>query len=272
MTIKSKALEVNIADYHVDVTIDPKYGALHAALSQYFGIREGVATFLEELSHPYKNWQFIVNEARTYSLDYFHLVRRHDRGVEAALTFVAIFSEAIQADCGQATQMDAADNLLLFIQKIIRDCEEDLDRFLSVITSAFKQIHAYPPELFKLFVKSHYQIKQIGEIFLQRNQTIDKDSTGLNQLVARYFQATYDYWLGEKDPQPWFESELDESESQQDWSEFFDDISHASIRRWQRRLNQIVFDKDLSAHEQTAQLGCHTTADVLHLQLLQLHG
>ena len=108
MTIKSKALEVNIADYHVDVTIDPKYGALHETMSQYFGIREGVSTFLEELSHPYKNWQFIVNEARTYSLDYFHLLRRHDRGVEAALSFVEIFSGAIQADCAYATKMDAA--------------------------------------------------------------------------------------------------------------------------------------------------------------------
>ena len=77
MTIKSKALEVNIADYHVEVTIDPKYGALHEAMSQYFGIREGVSTFLEELSHPYKNWQFIVNEARTYSLDYFHTEFEH---------------------------------------------------------------------------------------------------------------------------------------------------------------------------------------------------
>jgi len=254
LTIKSKALEANIADYHVDVSIDPKYGALHEAMSQYYGIREGVSTFLEELSHPYKNWQFIVNEARTYSLDYFHLLRRHDRGVEGALTFVEIFSEAIQANCGQSIQMDAADNLLLFIQKVIRDCEEDWDRFSNVITSAFQQIHAYPPKLFILFVKSHYQIKQLGEILLQGNQTTDKVSVGLNQLVVRYFQATYDYWLDEKDPQTWFESELEESESQQNWGEFFDDISHASIRRWQRRLSDIVGDKNLAAYDQTAQL------------------
>ena len=54
MTVKSKALEVNIADYHVDVTIDPKYLILQEAMSQYYGIMEGVNTFLKELSHPYK--------------------------------------------------------------------------------------------------------------------------------------------------------------------------------------------------------------------------
>jgi len=254
VNIKSKALEVNIADYHVEVTIDPKYAALHEAMSQYFGIRDGVTTFLEELSHPYKNWQFIVNEARTYSLDYFHLLRKHDRGVDAAHSFVEIFSEAIQADASQSTQMDAADNLLLFIQKIIRDCDDDLDRFAAVIASAFAQIHAYPPELFLLFVKSHYQIKQLGEIFLQRKLNIATDSIGLNQLVGRYFQATYDYWLGEKDPQPWFESELNESESQQDWGDFFDDISHASICRWQQRLGDIVSSHDPGSLRQTEQL------------------
>ena len=69
MEIQSKALAVNIADYHVDVEIDPKYAVLQEVMSRYFGLMEGVNTFLKELSHPYKNWQFIVSEARGYALD-----------------------------------------------------------------------------------------------------------------------------------------------------------------------------------------------------------
>ena len=97
MAIKSKALEANIADYHVDVSIDPKYAALQEAMSKYYGIMEGLSTFLKELSHPYKNWQFIVNEARIYSLDYFHLLKTHPRGDEAATLLIEIFQDAIQA-------------------------------------------------------------------------------------------------------------------------------------------------------------------------------
>ena len=120
LSIKSKALEVNIADYHVDVSIDPQYFILQEAMSQYYGIMEGVNTFLKELSHPYKNWQFIVNEARTYSLDYFHLLRAHSNGPEAASCYINILATAIQADCSQSTKKDAVDNLLLYIQKIIK--------------------------------------------------------------------------------------------------------------------------------------------------------
>ena len=73
--IKSRALEVNIADYHVDVAIDEKYAAIQEVMSTYYGLTEGLNTFLKELSHPYKNWQFIVQEARGYSLNYFHLLK-----------------------------------------------------------------------------------------------------------------------------------------------------------------------------------------------------
>jgi pyruvate, orthophosphate dikinase len=254
LAIKSKALEVNIADYHVDVTIDPKYSALHEAMSQYFGIREGVSTFLEELSHPYKNWQFIVNEARNYSLDYFHLLKRHPQGVDAARCFVEIFSDAILADCAQSTKMDSVDNLMLFIQKIIRDSGDELDRFFTVICHTFQGIQQYPDDIFLLFVKSHYQIKQLGEIVLQSNQHADRDCSDLNRLIGRYFQATYDYWLSEKDPQLWFENETGESEPQRDWLEFFDDISHTSIRKWKQTLSRITAEENVSQKDQTALL------------------
>ncbi len=81
--VQSTALEVNIADYHVEVDIDPGYAPLLEVMSQYFGLKEGLETFLKELSHPYKNWLFIVKEARGYTLDYFHLLKNHPKGPEA---------------------------------------------------------------------------------------------------------------------------------------------------------------------------------------------
>ncbi len=47
MKLKSKALEVNLADYHVDVTIDAKYAILQEVMSKYYGLMEGLNTFLK---------------------------------------------------------------------------------------------------------------------------------------------------------------------------------------------------------------------------------
>ena len=97
MKVKSKALEVNLADYHVEVDIDPKYATLQEAMSRYYGLTEGLNIFLRELSHPYRNWRFIVSEGRKYALDYFHLLQPHPEGPGAALLYIEIFLVAAES-------------------------------------------------------------------------------------------------------------------------------------------------------------------------------
>ena len=133
MTVKSKALEVNIADYHVDVIIDAKYAVLQEVMSKYYGLMEGLNTFLEELSHPYKNWRFIVAEARKYSLEYFHLLKSHPRGAEAAELLVEIFIDAIESCKDVQVKGDSVDNILLFIQKTIKESDSYFKDFKLVI-------------------------------------------------------------------------------------------------------------------------------------------
>jgi glyceraldehyde 3-phosphate dehydrogenase len=93
----SKALEVNIASSRVDVTVDQRYEILKEVMKKYYGVREGLQTFLEELCHPYKNWEFIVKEARAYALNYFHVLKTHPKGPEAARLYADIFFQAIDS-------------------------------------------------------------------------------------------------------------------------------------------------------------------------------
>ena len=113
----STALEANIRDYKVEVTIDKKYSVLLEVMSGYYGLSSGLNNFLEELSHPYRNWEFIVGEARRYSLDYYHLLINHPRGPEAAQIYVDIFAIAIVLAREPEVRADAADNFLLFLDR-----------------------------------------------------------------------------------------------------------------------------------------------------------
>jgi pyruvate,orthophosphate dikinase len=49
--VKSKALEINLADYHVDVAIDGKYATLQEVMSKYYGLMEGLNTFDGRVEH-----------------------------------------------------------------------------------------------------------------------------------------------------------------------------------------------------------------------------
>ncbi|MCA1792500.1 MAG: hypothetical protein LC660_01270, partial [Desulfobacteraceae bacterium] len=89
--MKSKALEVNLSDTRVDVSIDEKFQVLLEIFDGYVGIVNRMEIFLKELSHPYRNWEFIVSEARHFSLHYFYLYKSHEKGKAALVLFSEIF-------------------------------------------------------------------------------------------------------------------------------------------------------------------------------------
>lgn len=243
--IQSQALEVNLASYHVEVAIDPRYAPLQAVMSKYFGLMEGVNVFLKELSHPYKNWQFIVSEARLYTLDYFHLINRHDQGDAAARLYVEIFLEAIGASRDREVKTDAVDNLLLFLLKIVNDAGTGLAKFLPVFNDACRRLATLPEEDFALIAMSYYQLPKIARAFRTEAGRLAPDYGDLNRLLAHYFRHTFSYFLKADDPQQWFENETDEIKDRQALADIFSEISHTRLRGLENELAQIV--QDLSA-------------------------
>jgi pyruvate,orthophosphate dikinase len=240
VTVKSKALEINLADYHVDVDIDEKYAILQEVMSKYYGLMEGLNTLLKELSHPYKNWRFIVTETRKYSLEYFHLIKNHPKGTSAANLLSGIFFDAVESDVEMDVKIDAIDNLQLFLQKVVKESDSDLATFLPFINSAFLRIANLPDDLFALFTRSYYQINRLAETFLNCAPKTDDVFNAINRLLIKFYNFTYDYWLAESDPQAWFEAEVSEIKSQSAYGEFFKFISHSQLQNWKRQLDRIA--------------------------------
>ena len=174
MKLKSKALEVNLADYHVDVTIDARYSILQEVMSKYYGLMEGLNTFLKELSHPYKNWRFIVTEARKYSMEYFHLLKNHSGGPEAARLLFDIYIQALAESRDEEVKRDSVDNILLFIQKTITDSGASFKDFQPIIAGMCDRIRNLPDPHFSFFVGSYYGINRLARAYF--NNTADTGS------------------------------------------------------------------------------------------------
>ena len=249
MKVKSKALEVNLAEYHIDVTVDAKYAALQDVMSKYYGLMEGLNTFLKELSHPLKNWRFIVTEARRYSLEYFHLLKSHPNGARAAELLVDIYSQAMDSDADLDVKSNAVDNLILFIQKIIKDAGADIDRFIPVIENTFQYFTRLPDDLFDVFVRSYYPINRLADNFRNGARQPNFNFTALNLLLIKYFQHTYDYWLSEGDPQSWFTKEAAEIDLKDNFEEFFKKISHWQLHQWKHQIEDVKQHEALESVE-----------------------
>jgi pyruvate,orthophosphate dikinase len=247
--VQSKALEVNIADYHVEVSVDPKYRLLQEVLADYHGLQEGLTTFLKELSHPYKNWQFIVAEARGYTLDYFHILKTHPEAPRAMDLYLDIFLRAIESTSVPEVRADAVDNLLLYLLKIAKESGGELHRFVAPLDRCFAILRRYPADIFSLFLKSYYPLNRLGAALLERLGDGVDAFEHFNLLLIRYYGDTYDYWLAEEDPGSWFEAEIEGDADAAALEPAMEAISHDRVRQWTDRLDQIYRTRDLRSAE-----------------------
>ncbi len=240
MEFKSQALDANVASFHVDVDIDPKYAPIQAAMLKYYGLTDGLNTFLSELSHPYRNWRFIVNEARGYTLDYFHLLKQHPDGAEAMALFIEVYFTAITSDQPTDIRVDAVDNLQLYLQKVLKEAGGDLVRFAPVVDSAFDRFVSLPEPLFALLMKSYYQLPRLVSAVADAPDGFR--ASGLDtakNLLKRYYESTYQYWLSESDPLKWFLKENDIAEDPT-LREILSPVSHEQIAIEADRLKTIL--------------------------------
>lgn len=248
----SKALEANIAEYSVEVTIDPRYHVIQDVMSGYDGLRKPLNTFLEELCHPRKNWQFIVHEARTFSLGYFYDLKTHPAGPGATELYIEIAIEAIRNSRQDEVKRDSFHNLYLLLQKIIKESGQEFNRFLPAIHKGFDNISGLPEDIFHLITRSYYQLNRLGESYLE-NVSGDRDFRSVNALLIKYFEYAYQYWLSERDPLEWFEEEIGRP-LKAEKAGLFRPVSHSRLREYQGTLRDIAGSDDLNTAATLKQL------------------
>ena len=242
----SKALQINLERSRVDVTISEKYKVLQEVMSKYHGVLEELDSFLEELCHPFKNWRFIVRQARGLALDHFHLLRNHPKGPDAVALYVDIFLDAVTLARERDVKSDAADQLLLYFQRVIQESGGELPRFLNVLDYGFERIRGLGEADFLPFARSFYPINRLAEEF-HRHGGPANTRNQINALLIRYLETSYGYWLGHEDPQIWFCRELGlEAGQLGDSAQIFDPVSHRHLRQNESRLSALIRDKRLT--------------------------
>ena len=245
--MSSKALEVNLAVSRVDVSISEKYNILLEAMSGYRGVMDGLNAFLTELCHPLRNWTFIIKEARRYALDYFHLLKTHPNGPDAVRVYIDIFLEAIDSSKENDVRRDAGDNLILFLQKIIRESSEDLSRFLPAVNYGLRRVNHYENGIFFLFVEGYYQIAGLARSYYE-NASLGSDFGDINLLLKKYLKNSYEYWLKQDDPLEWFIKEAGTTLNHtRAVGEIFQPVSHSRLRGYQKQLESACGEPDLSS-------------------------
>jgi len=247
LLVKSKALEVNLSGTKVEVGIDESYAVLLKIVSSYVGILNRMNIFLKELSHPYKNWEFIVSETRYFSIQNFYLYRQDPEGDKALSLFADIYLSAFESNASPKLKTEAADNLMLFLQHIVKESGDDLQRFICVIEKAVRKIEAYEDASFYYFIKSYYQPDKIAKILLSRLKDEDAGFFRIfNSFLFKFYEGSFHYWLNQEDPLAWVSQGMGSHQPDEGLMDILSEVSHSRILSWQKELDAIsrTLDQD----------------------------
>ncbi|PIE62259.1 MAG: pyruvate, phosphate dikinase [Desulfobacter postgatei] len=239
--MKSKALEVNLSDTRANVTIDERYSLLLNFFKGYVGIVNRLEIFLKELSHPYRNWSFIVNESRHFSFQHFHLYTTEPDGPKVLALLCDIFNSAFESVSDCEIKSNAADNLMQILHYIAKSGTQGLDLFNGTLIHEIERILAFQDCDFFFFVCSYYQPDTLVKLITQNNALPDDPNLRivLNKFLIRFFDVSFAFWLCQDDPVVWMKNNIDEWRAGPDILTLLEPVSRQRIKKEQQTLMQI---------------------------------
>lgn len=95
-TIESDALRANLLETAETVVIRPELQLLLEVVQKYKGLHATLEHLLYEICHPYRNWNLLIPQLRSYVLKNSAYYLRHDRGPETFSLIAGLFVQAMQ--------------------------------------------------------------------------------------------------------------------------------------------------------------------------------
>ncbi len=238
----------------VHIEIEARYLFLLEVFKDYPALGQELTLFLKELCNPMRNWDFLVTEARKYCLDNLNILRSHPFGIRAVAGFIDIFHRAVECADIRETRQEAVDQLLQFLQRILREYGPDAVTIMPEINRSLVRMHQYNDDRFLLFVKSYYRLNRLAALMLKLSSPEVSQWQPLNRVLFRYHGMNCTTWLLEEDPFTAFERETGESELSPRVKSLFDPISHESMERVRTQLKKMKQDNEFHNAAMTLQL------------------
>ncbi|MBU0946841.1 MAG: phosphoenolpyruvate synthase [Proteobacteria bacterium] len=253
-SIESDALKANLMQTAEEVVMRPELQLLLDVVGHYKGLHNTLENLLYEICHPYRNWNILVPQLRSFVLKNSTYYMRHEQGPEAFSLFAGIFIEAMR-DCEKNTKLlsQIIEAQLAWISKMVTLFQvEDLYRFQSALHAYFATLLALDDgksPIMMHIVQGLHPMKNLATSLLG---FVDKGAEDFDcRAVARLMQAilkrNYDYWLQEEDPLPWFLERCGALCEDFRSGQLFAAISHESMTKNKAAVTAIDIDSSPAA-------------------------
>lgn len=253
--VSSSALDSNLGDTSVSVTILKKHKPLIAIVKDSYGIHKRTKEFLEELNNPHIDWESAVEKLRTISLADFHHHNSHPNGGEAIRVVTQIYLDLISQTEDPTVKETGIDCLFDYIQQILSDSGKHLSRNLPSVFRVFDFFNQISRGNSYLLKKKSKDLKSILTFLTDHDIAVDVEN--LQKLFYRVFNSTYGYWLNQPNPEEWIDDSDEDREALVNFKKLIYPLSHVNLKTLLgdiEEINQSVHDRGWKAITQYLQL------------------
>ncbi len=239
--IASEALRANLEATAVrEIEFDSRYQVLRDAVKDYQGIIKAVDSLLFELHHPFRNWEVVIEDLRSFALKNLATYSRSSQGSEAIRVLLDTFSDVIFQAPENDRKTEAVNGLLAFLEKIIQKVDtEKLLTILPDIEHAFHRLKESNAHVIKAVARSYHPVSRLIQNLSNRleGQKIPPelwDKAGI--LLVEAQKATSQYWLEQEDPVNWLNSAIGQFSMELDPEDLektlrlIDPVSHKQLK------------------------------------------
>ncbi|WP_240194424.1 PEP/pyruvate-binding domain-containing protein [Desulfopila inferna] len=249
--IDSDALRANLLETAGEVVIASELEPLLDIVKKFKGIHSSLESLLYEISHPFRNWEIIIPLLRSFALRNFSHFIRHEKGPHAVRLFGQIFFEAIKdSEKNSALLAQIIEAKLAWIEKILHLLDaETLLHYESALNEIFEKMQSLEDgdsPIMLHIVQGQHPMKRLATLLHKASaqERIPFDYRPVASLMRTVLLKNYGYWLGEDDPMPWFFARSGILKNEFHSADLFNSISHQSIHRYRRELQDIDIEKD----------------------------
>jgi pyruvate,orthophosphate dikinase len=130
---ESTALQVNLERTAAHVEIARKYQVLLKVVEGYYGVHKRTRELLEEINHPYVNWNFVVEQLKIVSLNDFYKHNTHPDGLDALSVILEIYLDIIRSAPQEDVKERGIRYLFDYLAMILANSGELLSRNITLI-------------------------------------------------------------------------------------------------------------------------------------------
>ncbi len=232
----TEALRANLERTAVAVVIPDEQLVLLEIAAPMSGVYQNTRQLLEEINHRYVGWADTISELHGRAMRDFFYYNGHVDGVHALDVYCDLYDKAVREATPIPLREDAIRWWLAYLEKIVTDSGEGLERNLGVVQRSIARISAHIADEPHLAAPGSARLHRLAASLHHSVGPTDVTCAEAMELLRDVLDRVYVRWLTREDPAMWYLDLIGPDQGNSTIPDAISALSHATLTAYRRDI------------------------------------